>query len=334
VAGLPGRHGKRAEQAGEGDEPLNARIVVVGTGAMATLFAARLARSGHAHVTLAGRWREALHTAAAAGLTLTEPEGTFRVAVATALLADTLGPADFVLVLVKSHQTDAVALAAAEARAPSGLVVTLQNGLGNRERLALAAGPDNVALGTVTLGATLLAPGHVRSHPGHVALGREPLTEARAERLVRLLRIAGIAAHLEPHIDRLVWRKLAVNCAINPLTALLGVTNGALLDSSDAPDMVLRAAREVGAVAAARGIDLDGDPGELALEVARTTASNRSSMLQDLERGAPTEIGALCGEVVREGRRLGVPTPLNEQLQARIQERQRQGRGSVSDLRL
>jgi 2-dehydropantoate 2-reductase len=82
------------------------------------------------------------------------------------------------------------------------------------------------------------------------------------------------------------------------------------------------AAREVGAVAAARGVDLQADPAELADAVAAATAGNRSSMLQDLDRGAVTEIDAMCGAVVSEGRRLGVPTPVNESLWHAVRARE------------
>jgi 2-dehydropantoate 2-reductase len=82
------------------------------------------------------------------------------------------------------------------------------------------------------------------------------------------------------------------------------------------------AAREVGDVAAASGIDLRADPAELAFEVAAATAGNRSSMLQDLDRGAPTEIDAMCGAVVREGRRLGMATRVNERLWRAVRERE------------
>lgn len=294
-----------------------ARVLVVGTGAMGSLFAARLARSGAALVTLAGSWREALDTVAARGITVEEDGGVWRAHVTTSLLAGTLAPADFSLVLVKSHRTASVAPAAAAALAPGGLVATLQNGLGNREILESAAGPGRVAVGAVTLGATLVGAGHVRAVPGQVVLGADP---PPVERLASLFRLAGIETATSPAIDRILWRKLAVNCAINPLTGLLRVPNGGLLESPEARETLVRAAREVGAVAAACGIDLAADPAELALDVARRTATNRSSMLQDLDRGAPTEIDAMCGAVVREGARLGVPTPVNESLWRSLQQ--------------
>jgi 2-dehydropantoate 2-reductase len=130
------------------------------------------------------------------------------------------------------------------------------------------------------------------------------------------------------------WRKLAVNAAINALTALAGLPNGALLDDPVLAADMAAAAREVGAVAAAAGVDLGADPAELARAVARATAANRSSMLQDLARGAPTEVDAIQGEVLRLGRRLGVPTPVNERLWRAVRSREAAaGSGLVRSLR-
>ena len=203
--------------------------------------------------------------------------------------------------LVKSHQTAAVAPLAARSAGASGIVATLQNGLGNREILAAASGRPVVA-GVTTIGATLLGPGEVRVLAGRVTIGAEPDTEEPAHRLASLLRRAGIEVHTTPDLAPVAWAKLAVNCSVNPLTALAGCPNGALLEDEASREALRAAAREVGAVAAARGIRLLEEPGEWALRMARDTGTNRSSMLQDVERGARTEIDALCGAVSREGR--------------------------------
>jgi 2-dehydropantoate 2-reductase len=108
---------------------------------------------------------------------------------------------------------------------------------------------------------------------------------------------------------------LAINAAINPLTALLDVPNGELLLSPHALAIMTEAAGETAAVAEARGIRLPyDDPGAAAAEVAGRTASNHSSMLQDIRRGAPTEIDAICGAIANEGESLGVWTPVNRVL--------------------
>jgi len=298
-------------------EERGAGIVVLGTGALGCLFGARLAQAG-ARVTLVGTWPEALAVVATRGIRVDDPGESALARVASARLDQPLTPADFVLVLVKSHQTLGIAAAAAAAVAPRGLIVTLQNGLGNREALESAAGQQRVAVGVVTAGATLLAPGHVRAQPGNVALGSTAATRRRLSRFATLLRRAGFETQLSDDIERLVWRKLAVNCAINPLSVVRAAANGALLPRAEDRELLAQAAREVAAVARARGVDLHVDAARLAWDVAARTADNRSSMLQDVDRDAPTEIDALNGAVVREGRRLGVPTPVNEWLCAEV----------------
>jgi len=295
---------------------LRTPVTILGTGALATLFGARLARAGHP-VTLVGTWSAALAAVADGGLRVTDEGGTW-AAPARAVHAQRAGdvaPAGLVLVLVKSGETARAAPLAARLARIDGLVVTLQNGLGNAERLAAACGTDRVVQGVVTAGGNLVAPGHARAGgPGQVILGRAPETAARLADVAALLARAGLDVVVRDDIDAVVWLKLAVNCAINPLAALHGLPNGGLLDDADLSATLAAAAREVGAVAAARGIVLGADPAAYALDVARRTAANRSSMLQDVQRGAPTEVEAINGAVVREGARLGVPTPINARL--------------------
>jgi len=295
----------------------NIRVLVLGTGAMGSLIAARLARVEAADVTIAGTWTEALDTIRANGITVKDDAGRWSVPVAAATLAEA-GPADYVLVLVKSAHTAAVAETAARAAVPGGMIVTLQNGLGNREVLAAAAGADRVAIGVTTLGSTLLGPGRVRGAPGGIVLGGS--SPGPLSRLQQSLRAAGMDTEIMPDIGRLVWQKLAVACSINPVASLMGVTNGILVSTTEGRDRVAAAAREGGAVAAAQGIDLQGDPATMTFAVATRTATNRCSMLQDIDRGAPTEIDALCGAIVSEGRRLGVPTPVNAALWQEVRD--------------
>jgi 2-dehydropantoate 2-reductase len=226
------------------------------------------------------------------------------------------------LVLVKSPRTASVAPALGRVLSPTGLAVTLQNGLGPREVLAAALGADRVAAGVAFLGAHLLAPGEVRVVPGRVVLGEEPATVDPVRGLAARMRRAGLEVETTGDVERVVWAKLAANCAINPLTALRGIPNGAVLADPDLRRTMREAAREVAAVAAARGLDLGPDAAAHAERVAEATADNRSSMLQDLERGAVTEIDALNGAVAREGRRLGVPTPVNDGLWRRLRARE------------
>ncbi len=284
-------------------------LLITGTGALATLFAARLASSG-VDVTLLGTWQEALQAFNTRGTRLTELDG--REIVATVRATDdpqACRGAQRALVLVKAWQTERVAAQLATCLAEDGVALSLQNGLGNRETLAAALGPSRVALGVTSLGATLLAPGQSRAGgEGPLSLEAHPGLEA----LSALLRGAGFRVESVPNATTLVWSKLVINAAINPLTALLGIPNGDLLNRPGARRVMAALAQETATVAGALGVQLAFDDPQQAVEaVARQTAHNRSSMLQDISRGAATEIDAICGAVVRAGRENGVPTPFN-----------------------
>jgi 2-dehydropantoate 2-reductase len=124
---------------------------------------------------------------------------------------------------------------------------------------------------------------------------------------------AGFHVKESDDVDGLAWGKLAVNAGINPVTALTRARNGIVAHEAEARWLMEQAVSEVMAVAEALGIKLpQADPVAATLEVARRTADNKSSMLQDLTRGAPTEIDAICGAVMEHGRRHQVDTPINE----------------------
>jgi 2-dehydropantoate 2-reductase len=287
-----------------------AAVTVLGTGALASLTGARLARAGYA-VTLLGTWRAAIDAVNARGITVEDESGQWSAPACALLRGSRVEPAALVIVLVKSAQTVAVSGAAASAAPGDGLVLTLQNGLGNCELLAVAAGAQRVGTGVAFLGAASVAPGVVRDGGGkRVVLGNH----RRIDLAMGPLAAAGFAVETVADIAPVQWLKLAANCAINPLSALCGVPNGALLGGSEARATLEAAAREVGAVASALGIRLARDPAEVAVEVAQATPRNRSSMLQDVERRVVTEIESLNGAVVREAERLGVDVPVNRRL--------------------
>lgn len=295
------------------------RVAIVGIGAMGSLFAARLAPL--AQITLFGHWAEQLE-ALRQGLTLIEPTGKKRrVSVRATGDPSQIEPAEVVFVLVKSYQTRSVSPHLKAFLQPDGLAITLQNGLNNLEAIAAAVGTRRAILGITTDGATLLQPGVV-GHAGRgvTHLGRNPQQESdHLQRIASLLRRGGFAAKVADDVDSIVWGKLVVNTAINPLTALLHVPNGALLENETARRLAAQAADESAAVAEAMGVMLPfADAPEHALDVARSTAHNRSSMLQDVLNGRPTEIESISGAVTRLGSEYGVQTPVNEALQQLI----------------
>jgi 2-dehydropantoate 2-reductase len=285
------------------------RVAILGAGALGSLFAYHLASRTPAGVRLLAR------TPALGSVAL---EGGDVVPVLPWRRAD--GPVDLLLVLVKAYATaDAIRMALdLGAVGPATVALTLQNGLGNAEALAEALGAARVLAGTTAQGATLLAPGRV-AHGGAGPTLIAPWAPggpaaAAAATVAALLSEAGLPAEVAGDPRPLLWAKLTVNCGINALTALLRVPNGELLTRPGARRLMEAAAREAGAVAAAAGVVLPGDPAERVALVARATGANRSSMLQDVERGRRTEVDAINGAVAREGRRLGVSAPVNETL--------------------
>jgi 2-dehydropantoate 2-reductase len=287
----------------------NEPILIVGTGALATLFAARLAANGH-DITMLGTWDAGLDALTRDGARLVDSTGrasSYRVRVTRD--PEAARGARTAFVLVKAWQTERAARQLAQCLAGDGLAVTLQNGLGNDDILAKSIGRERVALGVTTTGATLLGPGLARAGgEGVVSMEAHP----RLGEVEAALRRARFEVQVVPDAKSLVWGKLVVNAAINPLTALLRVPNGELLRRPSARVVMKALAEETAAVAFAQRVRLPfSNPLEAAESVAQKTAANHSSMFQDVRRGAPTEIDAICGAVARTGARHGIPTPVN-----------------------
>ncbi|HRQ22041.1 MAG TPA: 2-dehydropantoate 2-reductase, partial [Anaerolineales bacterium] len=260
--------------------------------------------------SMLGTWRDGLKSLRQNGARIVESDGTERAF--SVLATDDPGEvrgAKYALVLVKSWQTERAAGQLRDALAEDGLALTLQNGLGNRETLMRDLGPDRVSLGVTTTGATLLGPGLVKvggegilSLEQNQALG--PLEAA--------LRASNFNLQVVDDAQSLIWGKLVINAAINPLTALLQVTNGELLSQPNVRKMMGALASETAEVAEAEHVHLPfSNPVSAAEDVARKTARNYSSMFQDVRRGARTEIDAICGAVTKYGEMHGIRTPYN-----------------------
>lgn len=314
--------------------PLN--LAIFGVGAMATLFASRLSQAtgstgdstpllARAKITLIGTWREQIEALRRDNLTVTELDGaeSHHAIHATDNLSE-VPPADIALILVKSHQTARAAQQAAQILRTNGLALTLQNGLGNWEKLAEAVSHDRAGLGTTSQAATLLSPGHVlHSGTGPTYLATVRGLEKQLSEVATLFNEAGLEAIVVENADSMIWGKLAVNAGINPLTALLEIPNRVLLEKHEYRKIMFAAVNEVVNLALAQTISLPFyDACAHVAEVCGATANNRSSMLQDIQRSAPTEIDAISGAVVRIGKRLGLPTPVNEFLLHQIKRKE------------
>lgn len=298
---------------------------IIGVGAMACLFAARLNGSGTSAaneqsapppfpVTLYGTFLPQIEALRGNGLQITSAAGRRRLVSIPVHTYEQPGPSlDVAVVLVKSYQTVAAARFLRERLKPSGVAVTLQNGLGNLPVLSQILGVSRVTAGTTAQAALITSAGCVtHSGGGKTWIGRLPERAELLQILCSRLQQAGLPCGMSDNIDGLLWSKLCINCAINPLSALTGLSNGELLQDSRIERLMISAAQEVAALAHAKGITLNGlQPQPAVRAVCEATAANRSSMLQDVLNRRPTEIEALCGAVIREAERFSLPVPVN-----------------------
>ncbi len=287
------------------------KIGIVGAGALGTLLGFSLARDHDVRVLVRDA-KTARAIANRGGLAL---EGSApRYAIATHE-HDAFGDIDLLIVAVKSYAT-VDALAPLRARiAHDATVLSVQNGLDAAEQIEFALGHRHaVAAGPTTEGVTALEPGFAR----HTASGMTTLgwftghaaPRTKLDELAATLNASGLAAQAVDDSAPFIWAKLVANAAINPVTAIARVTNGEVLERPDLRERSAAIAREVAAVAAHAGVVLPfSDPVARIFELARQTAANRSSMLQDVERGRPTEIEAIVGAVVRRAASAGIAVP-------------------------
>jgi 2-dehydropantoate 2-reductase len=312
----------------------NMKIAIIGAGAMGSLLGFYLSQV--AEVWLLAHWAEHIAAINNHGISC-ERDGRVQVQPCHATSdPGEIGSYDVALVLTKAAQTPWAAeqlliaddqttnnntgLPSSVVGRRSSLVYTLQNGIGNRELLAASLGEGRVGQGVTALGATLLGPGRVRhAGMGPTVFGSAPDPE-QAGALANLFIESGLPAETSTDLESLVWGKLMANVAINALTALLRVPNGALAAVPGIWQLAEAAVGEAAAIAAARGTVLPyTDPLAHALSIATATGANHSSMLQDVLRGAPTEIATINGAICREGRRLRVATPVNDMLTALVE---------------
>jgi 2-dehydropantoate 2-reductase len=224
---------------------------------------------------------------------------------------------DLVLVLVKAYDTPSTVPTLSKILAPGGVILTLQNGVGNYEALQ-AHFPGRVLLGTTTMGAMAISPGYAR----HTGFGNTVIGEAdgaiteRARAVVSLLgSMAGGSVQITDNAVGTVWSKLIINAAINAPCALLRIKNGALPQNPAGRQLIHEIVSECQSIVRAKGITLLFDnPEERVLEVCQGTAENICSMLQDMRARRRTEIGYINGALATEADRLGLAAPVNKTL--------------------
>jgi 2-dehydropantoate 2-reductase len=295
--------------------------ILGGAGAMGGIFGAWLSRAGH-EVTLIDVSRPAIEAINAGGLVVEEKDGTAPVFKLRATDDPaSVGPVDLIVNFVKCYHTEAAVTAARPMLGPGTMILSLQNGWGNVDRIAAVAGRERVLVGLTYHGGTLLGPGRVK-HPG---LGMTFLGELSGEITPRLrsvddaLRAAGFETTLSPRILDEVWKKLALNCCTLPTSALMRFFAHELVGYPTAKDAMALILGEVVAVARARGIALDYDERWAAITgLLEKAIGGKASMLQDVEAGRQTEIEVINGAIAKAGREAGVATPVNDMMVAMV----------------
>jgi 2-dehydropantoate 2-reductase len=302
------------------------KICVLGAGALGCAIGGVLTEAGH-EVWLINRNTAQVEAMSKRGLVLRSDglDRTVRVRVVTtaAGVSPASGPADLLIVLVKSFHTAEAMHSALGLLGPETVVLSLQNGLGHVDILAGIVGGERVLAGKTYAGGTQLAPGYVEAGTrGKRTLIGEPAggLSARATAIAGAFSAAGLDTTVSDNIMGVAWDKLLINVATGALSAITRLTYGGLYSVPEVEACALAAVAEAMAVARASGVTLSIDNPAQAWQMASAGLPYefKASMLQSLEKGSVTEVDYINGAVVRQGALCGVPTPVNQTLVAAI----------------
>ncbi len=289
------------------------KIAIIGAGAMGSLYGGYLARAGE-EVYLVDIWQEHVDEVNSSGLVIEEKDLEVRAHPRAATDPMKVGHVDLAIVFVKSFLTGTALEKNAALLGPDTVVMSLQNGYGNIERIAEHIKRSSIIAGTTSHGASMRSPGRVKhagggdTHIGWVANEDEDRINGIAETLRR----AGFVTAVEKNVMELIWSKLIINVGINALTAVLKVKNRELLRIDEARELLRMAVLEAVEVAAAEGVRFDGEEMvDKVMGVAFATGDNTSSMLQDILNRRKTEIDTINGAIVEEGGKHHLETTVN-----------------------
>ncbi|WP_431275163.1 ketopantoate reductase family protein [Variovorax ureilyticus] len=288
------------------------KIAVMGAGAVGCYYGGMLARAGHA-VTLIGR---PLHVEAIRrdGLLLDTRSFKEQVQLDASTEVSAVRGADLVLFCVKSTDTEIAADEMKPHLKPGAVVLTLQNGVDNAERLQSRLS-QVVAPAVVYVATEMAGPGHVKHH-GRGELVIAPT--AASDGIAKTFAEAGIPTQVSDNVIGALWMKLILNCAYNALSAISQLPYGRVVPGEGVEGVMRDVVQECVAVAQAGGVRLPGDAWQAVAGLVQTMPTQYSSTAQDLARGKRTEIDHLNGYVMRKGESLGVPVPVNRTLFALV----------------
>ncbi len=285
------------------------RVAVLGAGAVGCYYGGMLARAGH-RVTLIGRPAH-MDAIARDGLRFDSKSFSEQIRTETSTSATAVRGAGLVLFCVKSTDTETAAGQIAPHLDAGAIVVNLQNGVDNTERIR-AKVKNPVVPAAVYVATEMAGPGHLKHH------GRGDLVIGPVENVKFWFEAAGVPVTISDNVDGELWAKLVVNCAYNALSAIAQLPYGRMIEGPGVRETMRDVVAETLAVAEASGVRMAPGMLERTYRIAEAMPTQFSSTAQDLARGKPTEIDHLNGYVARRGEALGVPTPANRALWALV----------------
>jgi 2-dehydropantoate 2-reductase len=290
------------------------RVAVLGAGAVGCFYGGMLARAGH-QVMLIGR---PLHVEAfkKAGLHFEGLKFDENIPVEASTDAAAVRGARLVLFCVKSTDTEQAATQIAPHLDPDGIVVNLQNGVDNVERIQ-ARMKQPVIPAVVYVATGMAGPGHLKHHGrGDLVIGApdEKISTKILEEIKTRFEAADVPVAISGNVAGELWAKLVLNCAYNAVSAIAQLPYGKMIEGIGIRDVMRDVVEETLAVARASGVRMAPDMLERTLKLAAAMPTQYSSTAQDLARGKPSEIDHLNGYVVRRGEAFGLPTPANRAL--------------------
>jgi 2-dehydropantoate 2-reductase len=302
--------------------PAEFKIAVVGAGAIGCYFGGMLARAGRP-VTLIGR-RNHVEAINKNGLLFQSLGSEQRIAISATDDIAAVHDARLILFCVKSLDTEDAARNMAPHLAPGAVVLSLQNGVDNADRIRSHVTAEVMPV-LVYAAAEMSGPGAVRhTGGGNLIVGRTREfrggneTDGLLGEIATVFTGAGVPVKISADIEADLWTKLVMNCAYNAVSALSGARYGQMVAMPEVRAVMREAVKEVAQVAQAKGVRLPDDIGDAAIRLADAMPQTTSSTAQDMRKGKPTEIDHLNGYVVRQGAALGIPTPVNQTLNALV----------------
>ena len=293
------------------------KIAVVGPGALGCLLAGFLQHRTKEEIWLLDRLEDRARRIRNEGIKIEGTSGSFQVKLNVTADPKEIMPCDLVIICVKSYSTEDACKNIKEMVGENTHVLTLQNGIGNVQILNDYFGPEKVIAGITNHGSTLLGAGHARhAGRGDTVIGKsDGKISGALKNVSSILAKAGFDTKISKDIDSVIWSKLIINVGINALTAATRLNNGRLIEYEESRELLRELVQEAVRVVKRKRIKLAyDDPIQKVESVCKATASNVSSMLQDVLNRKRTEIDFINGAIIRQGKALGIPTPANEVL--------------------